>query len=370
MPVEKKLHPNHSDSLLGKPLTELETPALCLDLNVLEQQLADIAERCRVAGKQWRPAADWHLLPGIGAMQRSAGAIGFAFAKANEASQFLEQQPASVLLTQSPLTPAQLHHIGECARSHVMVLCDHYAQAEKLSRLAETIPTRIPVLIDLNVGLNRAGVQLGSDSRELVQGLARLPGVRLCGASADLGTLLPEDPSSKARLHSACGMLSELKNELIRFGQTCETVSVSFEGDDSHVLAAEIITEVRHGNLWARPVDGVSAANHPAILSVMATVISRCKLERAVLDVGYSRIAVDSSLPEIHRTISGRPLPDACVTEMSWESTTLDLGPASRDLIIGSRVELIPDHGAATVRQFRQIFGIRDGVVEAIWPID
>ena len=104
-------------------------------------------------------------------------------------------------------------------------------------------------------------------------------------------------------------------------------------------------------------------------LSVIATVVSRPKLERAVVDCGRKTIHLEQEPPMIRGTVAGRPLPDAVVTGLSAEHGILQLGPQSQDLKIGDKIELIPGYADFTTPLHDHFLGVRNGIVETVWPI-
>jgi D-serine deaminase-like pyridoxal phosphate-dependent protein len=105
------------------------------------------------------------------------------------------------------------------------------------------------------------------------------------------------------------------------------------------------------------------------IMKVIGTVLSRPKLERAVLDVGHRSLAATCQTFRITRTAAGRELPDVTTEEIGPETMTLALGPASRDLIIGETVEIRPAEITLTAIRHRTLFGVRNGIAEWMRPL-
>jgi len=338
----------------------LETPALCLDLTALQQRIDEVAQLIDDCGKLWRPCADWHLLPQISMLQCAAGASGIALDSINQAQRFIDAGVSSLHLSRPPAVATLLQQqFRDQPQLEISIACDHYIQAEALSRIGSEVGRRIPVLLELNAGRHRSGVRPGLDGRDLARGASRLPGIEIRGIETSLGTL---GPGEIARAESATGMLSELKQHLIRDGICCETVSVSAEGDLTPLLKCEAITELRTGNFFTGTLDTSSP------LSVIATIFSRSKLERAVLDVGRAHLGSrESEQLRIRRTALGRPLPDASITQVGWGSLTLELGSASRDIMIGDQVEVELLDGTLALRLFPKILVWRNGVPVDTW---
>lgn len=351
-------------------LTELETPALCLNLPALQQESELLSGQIQAAGKRWRPPADVHILPELSRWQSLAGACGISLDLLPDVARFAASGLTNIHLTQPPVGSALLPEVLKSfPQLALTVSCDHYAQAEQLSEVACQCGRQISVLIELNVGRNRFGVRPGLDARDLAQGISRLPGVLVRGLSANLGTLQNPEEATR-RSDSALGMLEEAKNRLLRDGLCCDSISMAVEGSLSSVLASPLITEIRVGDHFTRNESPTIALNSCLpLVAILATVFSRSKLERAVLDVGESQLDV-RTLEEVRvrSSATGRPLPDARIESFDWNSLTLDLGPCSRDVVIGDRILLELDDPRFAFRLFPAVHVMEDGLIHEAWP--
>jgi len=356
---------------MSSRVAELDSPALCLNAAVWQQRISAVAEQVRQAGKIWRPRADWHLIPQLSRWQISAGASGIALDSVAQVESFLQQGLTAIHLSRPPAAVQPLRQLFSWSNVNLSVSCDHYAQAEQISGIACTLDRCLPVLIELNVGLNWSGVRPGLDGRDLARGISRLRGVEIRGLDINLGTITGT-PAEERRISSAMELLAELQHHFQRDGIACETVSVALEGDIDSVLAAEIVTECRTGNFFNSVTSsGERTMNStpPTALSVLASVFSRPKLERGVVDVGHSRIGHQSAETlSVQRTATSRPLPDVMIDHLGWDSITLNLGPGSRDLIIGDQIFVELFDGALALRLFPELHVIQEGIVRDIWP--
>lgn len=354
----------------GHLLTELETPALCLDLAILQERVRLLADGIQRVDKKWRPPADWHSLPGVSREQVRAGACGLSTDSLKLAARFAAEGFQDIHLAQ----PAQASDLlWNFLRSFpdltLSVSCDHYAQAEDLSDMARYCGRQIPVLIELNLGRSRFGIRSGLDCRNLARGIARLPGVIVRGLSANLGRC-ETDEVAASRCRSAVGMLQEAQESLLQDGLCCDVISLAAEGVVDPVLKSPLITEIRSGDHFTRNPAGVGGSSVSApLLMVIASVFSRSKLERAILDVGQSQLGVRT--PEeisVRSTATGRPLPDAKCEALEWNSLTLELGPCSRDLIIGNRVLLDLVDPRFSLQLFSAVHVTEKGLINGVWP--
>lgn len=354
--------------MIGRHQSELETPALCVDLAALTQRIDGVACAVRRARRLWRPRADWHLIPEISRMQMLAGAHGISLESPGQAERFLVSGISSIHVSRPPIGSRKLWQlIQDSTITQLTTTCDHYAQAEAISSTAIQQGVRVRVLVELNSGLNCSGVRPGPDGRDLVRGLSRLPGVDVCGLSTNLGFLAVSSPAEERRIQSAIGLLAELRAQMVRDGIHCGVVSVEAEGDVQQLLnnhgINEVMTELRTGNHFEQ------ADGQTPVLKVIASVFSRSKLERAVLDMGRSYLPGSKQAPmlSVNRTAMGRPLVDVRIAAVGWESTTLELSPGSFDLVIGDKVEVEPGDGSLALRLFRQVYAVRDGIIVDIW---
>jgi D-serine deaminase-like pyridoxal phosphate-dependent protein len=315
-------------------LSEIETPALVIDLDVLAGNVRVLAGRCSAAGKRWRPRVSGQGLTHIAQLALAAGAAGWTVGSMRDAAAI----PDAELLVLGPTVgAASLERLlALCEQRRVLAACDHFVQAEAISQACVARGLRCPIVIEVNVGKNASGVRPGADARDLARGLARLPGIDLIGTTGDLGEVGPESAAARKRVDSAASILAELRDQMRADGLTCDIVSFGGEGAEPRLWTHDDVTEVRMGRIL-----GGASSGLPGAARVLATVISRPKLERAVLDVGWAEIGrVEESLA-VPRTAAGRELVDVKIQRVDLEQTTLDLGPRSRDLIMGDVVEIV-----------------------------
>ncbi|MCA8998993.1 MAG: DSD1 family PLP-dependent enzyme [Planctomycetaceae bacterium] len=361
--------------MIGRPVAELDTPALCIDLDIMDANMRSMAEFLASKGKQWRPHVKCHKLPIIAHQQHRYGAIGVTSAKSTEAEIFAYAGIPDILIANMLAGEQKLQRVASmCRWANPVVAVDHFAQAEQLSQVCERRGVRCRVIIELDVGMTRVGARPGPDVRELAQGIDRLPGVKLVGIMGYEGHLLLEqDPELKrTKIFSAMALLEQARDQMIADGINCDIVSAG--GTGSYQITADhpAVTELQAGGgIFADPfyIERCSVTGLTPALRLLVTVASRPKLERAVLDAGRKSLHPDIHPPQVWRTVEGRPLVDAEVKGLSAEHMTLELGPESRDLVIGDKLEVIPGYSDHTTALHDRFFGIRGGLVEAIWEI-
>jgi D-serine deaminase-like pyridoxal phosphate-dependent protein len=361
--------------MIGRHQSELDTPALCIDLDVMEANMQAMAEFLKERNKQWRPHVKCHKVPAISHRQLRLGAIGVTSAKVSEAEVFIQNGVPDVLIANMIAGEAKYLRIaGMCRQGSPIVACDHFAQAEALSAVCMRQGVRCRVIIEVNIGLNRVGIRPGPDARTLAQGIGQLPGVELVGIMGYEGHLLtvPDLEEKRAKIFSALSLLEEQRDAMTADGLNCEIVSAG--GTGSYQITADhpAVTELQAGGgIFGDPhyLDRCQVEGLRPVVKVIATVASRPQLDRAILDIGRKTVHPDIYSPAIFRTATGRELADVTVGPLSAEHTNLELGPDSQDLVIGDKVEVIPGYSDHTTVLHDRFHGLRNGYVECIWPI-
>lgn len=356
-------------SPVSQPIHTLDTPALCIDLDTMLHNIHSMSDICRQHGKLWRPHAKGHKLPEVAALQKSAGAIGITVAKLSEAEVFAATGTNDILIANMIVGPTKWERLARlCHSADVIVTCDHYAQVEPLAEFCKKEGVRPRVLVEVNVGMDRVGVRPGADVLHLAQAIDKLKDVRLAGVSGYEGHLLQiEKPDEKqAAITSSLRRLVEARDALLAGGLCCDIVSAAGTGSIHQTARIDGITEIQAGggtlmDLFYRDRCGVTALR-PA-LTLLATVVSRPALDRAILDAGRKSISPDMLFPE------PRDWPDAKTMRLSAEHLELKLGPESQQLQIGDKLELTAGYHDWTVMLHDEVHVIRDKRVAAVWKI-
>ena len=354
---------------LGGRKTEIETPALCLDLPRFEDNLKQVASITAAAGKNWRPHAKCHKCPEIARWQMRQGAIGITCAKVSEAEIFVAAGIREILIAHLPVGARRIHRMAQlCQTATPILTCDHYVQAEPLSTECVRQGVQCRVLVEINVGMERTGVRPGRDAIELARAIDNLPGLKLAGIMGYEGHVMSlTDADDKRRgIEAAIGILAQTREIYRRNGLCCDIVSASGTGSFQQSVHSDALTEIQAGGaIFGDPfysrmpdVDGLRPA-----LTLLTTVVSRPGYDRAVLDAGRKAITAEGHPPVV------KDWHDAKVVMQSAEHIVLQLGPASRELRIGDQVELIVGYADLTTMLHDEYFCFRDNRLESVWPI-
>ncbi|MDZ4689052.1 MAG: DSD1 family PLP-dependent enzyme [Planctomycetaceae bacterium] len=356
-------------SLVGLRKAELDTPVLCLDRDRLERNIRTMIDTVHAGGKAWRPHAKGHKTPALAWREIDAGAAGITCAKLGEAEVFAAAGLHNILVANVIAGERKAERLaGLCRWSTPIICCDHYAQAEPIAAACRRLGVTCRVLVDINIGMNRTGIRPGKDAVELGQAIDRLDGLQLLGIMGYEGHLLKlADKDDKVRqIRESVGILEHCRDSFLKHGLRCDIVSAGGTGSVAITSHCPAVTELQAGGgVFGDPMyvnlcglDGVEPA-----VTVLATVVSRPTLERAVLDAGRK-----TTNPDVHPP-SVKGYPDAVIQSLSAEHCTLQLGPESQTLRIGDQVELIVGYSDFTTLLHEEFYVFHGDRLEAIWPI-
>jgi D-serine deaminase-like pyridoxal phosphate-dependent protein len=354
---------------LGTHKSEIDTPALCLDIDALEANVAEAAALCRRHGVAWRPHAKCHKSPDIGRRLLEAGAIGLTCAKLGEAEVFAAAGLSDLLVANMIVGPRKVERLVALRRKADPIVClDDLAQAEPISQAMQSSGQRVRAILEIDIGLARVGVAPGKPAVELARRVAKLPGIEFAGIMGYEGhLLLVEDEAEKAeRIAAALGQLVETQEQIEAAGIACSIVSCGGTGSLPFAVRQRGITEVQAGGVIFMDafyrhkcrLDGFRYA-----LTLTTTVVSRPAPERAIIDAGRKSINIELTPP----LVLGRE--DAAVERLSAEHGFVRLGPQSRDVKIGDRLELVPGYGDLTTVLHDVFYVLQNDRLIDIWPL-
>ena len=170
---------------IGMHLDEVETPALLLDLDAFERNLTRLAERAKAMGVRLRPHAKTHKSPIIARHQIDLGAVGVCCQKVSEAAAMVEGGVADILVSNEIAGARKCARLAALARAARIAVCvDDAVHVAALSEAAAGAGVTLDVLVEINVGGNRCGVEPGAPALALAEGIARAPGLRFRGLQA------------------------------------------------------------------------------------------------------------------------------------------------------------------------------------------
>jgi len=355
---------------LGCPKSELDTPALCVDLDAMESNIRAMVEACRAGGVDWRPHAKCHKSPLIGRMLIEAGAIGLTCAKLGEAEVMAAGGITDLLIANYIVGRQKIARLVELRRVADPIVCiDHAVQAEAIGAAMQQAGLQLRVLIEVDIGLRRAGVLPGAPALDLAQKIVTTRGLLLAGVMGYEGHLLTlSDPREKARqIHAALEQVVETKHLLEASDIACPIVSCGGTGSYEITLTHVGVNELQAGGAIFMDVFYRRKCNVQSLqyaLTVLATVVSTPAPLRAIIDAGRKTLNTEIAVPEV----VGRA--DVSVESLSAEHGTLRLSPGAKPLRIGDRLELIPGYGDLTIVLHDEMYGLRGGRLERVIEVE
>ncbi len=357
-------------NLVGRELAAIDTPALLIDLDAMEHNLATMARFFEGRRAKLRPHAKTHKSPIVAHKQLALGAVGITCAKLGEAEVMVEAGVGDVLVANQVVGPTKIARLV-ALRHHarVTVAVDDADNLRELARAASERGVELEVLVEVNTGMNRCGVEPGEPALALARVAADLPGIRLRGIQAYEGHLVNvADPEERAaRVRAAMEPVLATRERLEGEGLPVEVVSGGGTGTFAITGELDGFDEIQAGsyvfmdNAYGQ-LRGVREHFDQA-LSVLSTVVSRPAADRAVLDIGRKTLGVD------HGTPRAKGYDDVEFVSFSEEHAKLALHGPSRELRVGDQVEVVPGHGCTTINLYDRYVALRGGVVEAVWPV-
>jgi D-serine deaminase-like pyridoxal phosphate-dependent protein len=349
---------------IGRSRSELETPALLLDLDIARQNIAVMAGHMERAGKSLRPHTKTHKAPQIARLQVDAGAIGVSTATAWEAIVMIDAGVDDILVANEVVGPSRIRALAEAARDgRVTVAVDSAANLDDLSAAAVDAGSVIGVLVEVDVGMNRGGVRSKEEALDVARHAVSLPGIEWRGAMGYEGhcMLEPDRALRVTKQGKAMTHLFEVVDHLAADGIECEIVSAGGTGTYDLIAAHPRVTELQAGSyVFMDAFHGSLIPGFDVALTVLATVMGRHG-DRVILDAGRKGVGIDLMLP----SPVGIEATTAFVDE---EHTGIDV-PASSPLRYGDTVELMAGYGPTTVNLYGRYHVIEGGVVTDIWPV-
>lgn len=352
----------------GLPLAALETPALCLDLDAYRRNVERMVEYIvRRHGLGWRPHMKGQKAPALALEAVNAGALGVTCATLYEAEAMAEAGVVSILIANQIAGERKLARLARLVRRTpgVMAATDSSAQARLVQAAALAEGVEIPVLIEVNVGMNRCGVAPGEAAVALAREIAGLPGLRLAGLMGWEGHVLAfDDPAKLARIGEAMGLLTSTAEACRAAGVAIGIVSSSGSGTFRMAAPMPGITEVQAGGgvFSDLSYEKWGLGDHEFALTVLTRVVSRPAPDRVIVDGGFKTMSVQHGLPRpVGLAVKGLVL--------SAEHGTIELAAPAEQPAVGDIVQFIPGYTDSTVCLHDEMCVLRAGVLETVWPI-
>ncbi|MHB8587223.1 MAG: alanine racemase [Candidatus Dormibacteraceae bacterium] len=350
-------------SAIGRHRQDVITPALLLDLPAARRNIAKMADRLMTMPAKLRPHIKVHKSPELARMQVDAGAIGISTATVWEAIVMVRSGLDSIFVVNTIAGREKLAAIAEIARdADVMVAVDDAQNAADIAGVARGAGSTIGVLIEVDTGMDRAGVDTPGEAVALALKLAAMDGIRLVGVTGYEGhcSLTPDREQRATRQRAAMSLLAEAAQQIERAGLPCPIVSAGGTATWDWTARSRGITEIQAGSYVVMDnFHSPMAGDFEHALTVLTTVISRPP-ERVIVDAGNKSLGAPAL-----STISGH---DLSALRFDEEHGLFTAAP-DYPLHVGDVVELVPGYAPGTVNWYDAYHVVDGDRVVDIWPV-
>jgi 3-hydroxy-D-aspartate aldolase len=353
--------------LPGTPVEELDTPCIVVDLDAAESNIAKLQAAANEMGVDVRPHSKTNKSPYWVRKQLAAGAIGVCCAKVGEAEVMVEAGVPEVMIPNQVIGKRKIARLIALARSASMIVAvEDSGNVDDLSEASSAAGTELGVIVEINVGMDRCGVD-GYGAVDLAKQIDAAPGLRFDGLMGYEGHTVAERDyeTRKINAEKAMAILTGAADQIRAEGIEVKLVSAAGTGTYNITGQVDGVTELQCGSYIFMDGDYLEVLNdfEPA-LSVMATVISRQQEDVAVADFGLKSISVDRGIAEVISPANAE------IMAHSEEHTKIALKDAgSKALKVGDKVSVRPKHGDTTINLHEYYFGVRNGKLEQAIPI-
>ena len=377
MTAAAALGPNESLIDERQSRARLITPALVLDLDAMERNIATMAAYAAEAGVAVRPHAKTHKSVQIAGRQLGAGALGICCATLGEAEALAEGGIEGLLITSPVVAPAKIERLMSLRGDSetLMVSLDNVENLRALEAAAQASDFVLDVVIDVDVGLHRTGARDADSAVALAQAAEASESLRFAGLQGYAGHVqhIEDFGDRRATSHGDLAPLREARDKLVAQGIAVPIVTGA--GTGTHDIDTEIglMTELQVGSYVVMDVeyldvqarDGGDWRFEPALF-VRSTVVSASHDGSATMDAGLKCFATDGPLPRFH---TGLPI-GAEYEYFGDEHGRIVFAGANERLAIGAALECIVPHCDPTVNLYDHYHCVRGDTLVDIWPIE
>jgi len=365
--------------LIGVPggRAMLATPALVIDLDAMERNIATMAAHAKKNNIALRPHAKTHKCSEIAKRQIAAGALGICCAKLGEGEALAEAGVDSILLTSPVVTERGIARVMalNAKIGELRMTCDNASVAKRLDDAARAGGKKLRVVVDIDPGLGRTGIRPGEGAIALVEQVAKSEGLIFDGLQCYAGQVQHMESPNERRAASLNAMkeLSALRDQLRAKGITIPLLSGGGTGTFDIDPDAKTLTELQVGSyifmdkqyneVWEKPGDRVPF--EPSLF-VQTTVVSANREGLATTDAGFKAFATDAGNPAI---FSGAP-EGANYFFFGDEQGGIFYPAQSGKLDVGAVINCIVPHCDPTVNLYDRYHCVRGDVLESIWIIE
>jgi D-serine deaminase-like pyridoxal phosphate-dependent protein len=354
--------------LLGQPLEKLPTPIALVDLDQLDRNIETMAAFFAPLSANLRPHAKTHRAPAVARRQIAAGASGITCAKVGMAEAMVAGGIDDVFIANQVVAAQAIERLCVLARqAKVTVAVDTARNVADLSAAAQAFGVNLDIVIEVDAGMGRCGVQPGQPTLELAQIVARTAGLTFAGLHAYEGHVV-QDEKAEIRKSGTEEMLDrtlETAALIERNGFDVQTITCGGTGTYNISGVYPGVTEHQSGSyVYMDPgyIEKIPAFG--LAFSILSTVVSRPTGEKIITDAGVQSLANDYGIPLVKHH------PELSYLYLSEEhGSFLAPGDAPTGFAVGDQIQVHPGHCCSAANLHDTVFAVRDGVVEEVWAV-
>ena len=363
-------------AMVGMDEADIQTPCLVLDLDALERNIIKMGQFAKDKNMRHRVHGKMHKSVDVALLQEKlGGSCGVCCQKVSEAEAFVRGGIKDVLVSNQVRDPAKIDRLARLPKLGARAICcvDDLANIADLSAAAVKHGTQIECLVEIDCGAGRCGVQSTEDVVAIATAIDAAEGLKFAGLQAYQGAMqhLDDYQERKAKIEIAVTMVAEAVAALKSVGLECDIVggggtgSYYFEGESGVYnelqCGSYAFMDADYGRILDRDGKRIDQGEWQNALFLLTSVMSHAKADKAICDAGLKAQSVDSGLP----VIFGR-------TDVEYVKCSDEHGViADPDgvLKVGDKLKLVPGHCDPTCNVHDWYVGVRNGKVEALWPI-
>jgi D-serine deaminase-like pyridoxal phosphate-dependent protein len=356
-------------------VSEIDTPALVVDLDIMERNLQRVASYARDHGLRLRPHTKTHKSVLLAKRQLAGGAAGLTVAKVSEAEVMLGAEPADLFIAYPVIGHTKLARVCEVARrTRVTVAVDSAFAARQIADAARAAQVEIGILAEFDAGLGRVGVAPGEPLIQLAKTILNLPHLRFEGITFYPGHIKDQDETGTRAMAALGELLDTILGDLSAAGIEAKIVSGGSTPTlfRSHEISG--LNEIRPGTYVFNDINTVrsnACTLEDCAASIHATVVSTACPGHMIIDGGSKTFSSDR-LGVAAEVTFGHLVeePAARFYKLMEEHGFIDLANTGAAFQVGDRVRIIPNHICVAVNLHEKVYGVRGDTVEEIWPVD
>ena len=363
-------------AMVGMDEADIQTPCLVLDLDALERNIIKMGQFAKDKNMRHRVHGKMHKSVDVALLQEKlGGSCGVCCQKVSEAEAFVRGGIKDVLVSNQVRDPAKIDRLARLPKLGARAICcvDDLANIADLSAAVVKHKTQIECLVEIDCGAGRCGVQSTEDVVAIATAIDAAEGLKFAGLQAYQGAMqhLDDYQERKAKIEIAIAMVADAVATLKSVGLECDIVggggtgSYYFEGESGVYnelqCGSYAFMDADYGRILDLDGKRIDQGEWQNALFLLTSVMSHAKADKAICDAGLKAQSVDSGLP----VIFGR-------TDVEYIKCSDEHGViADPDgvLKVGDKLKLVPGHCDPTCNVHDRYVGVRNGKVEALWPI-